>query len=501
MQKTTKPKQTVAQKLGLVSRRVNGKLYPTAEQATALTEQAIAVRQVQNAVIWRVRKLTDEKYGPWAPDTPRTFCCQNMQNGTCPGGVQRDREVMQCDGTEKGCVRDQFPSQKEMGHWATAMIQHDARLQAMSTFAPRRAIDAVYMAYQHAFRRLKKGEEPGFPAPRHADRLWLPLIHIKRAGEIGASGSGCELIAAETDGPTSSKMCSRRSRNRANRHWQLRVQGIGLIKVRLAVPGERSAAFLEFSRGRFLDVDIEFRNGEWLLSVCMHAHVKRRKGERRIEVKFDGLECLARVNGEAVTPPGLLEAMDLEDLADAKQSARDMKWAQAHPQYSVELAAAVTQLPRRSKERKQAASRIAKLAAQAAKGDEEYVRITGEVAQLKRHAKRIRADALHKWTTAIVADAGTLHITDVKVSENSQTPHGDEKEWGAATEIVSEVNRTVRRYAPYTALMMLKYKAEEAGISAEVHADLTPEISIGEKLGATGKAIRKATRKIRREQP
>jgi hypothetical protein len=59
VQKQKKP--SAAQRLGLVSRRVNGKLYPTPEQAVALTEQAIAVRQVQNAVIWRIRKLGDEK--------------------------------------------------------------------------------------------------------------------------------------------------------------------------------------------------------------------------------------------------------------------------------------------------------------------------------------------------------------------------------------------------------------------------------------------------------
>jgi hypothetical protein len=180
----------------------------------------------------------------------------------------------------------------------------------------------------------------------------------------------------------------------------------------------------------------------------MHAHVKRKKGERKIEVEFNGLDCLAKVNGASVTPPELIEAMDLEDEADARQSARDLKWAQTHPRYSAEIAAAVTQHPRYSKERKQAASRIARMAARAAKGDEEYVQITKDVALLKRRAARVRADALHKWTTAIVADADTLDITDMKVSKNSQTPHGDEKEWGAETEIVSQLNRTVRQYAP-----------------------------------------------------
>jgi hypothetical protein len=127
-------KQSAAQPLGLVSRRVNGKLYPTPEQAAALTEQAIAVRQVQNAVIWRVRKLYDEKYGPWEKDKERIFCCRNMQTGICLGKVHRDRGMMSCNGTEKGCVRGKFPRQKEMCHWATEMIAHDRRLRVMSVY-------------------------------------------------------------------------------------------------------------------------------------------------------------------------------------------------------------------------------------------------------------------------------------------------------------------------------------------------------------------------------
>jgi hypothetical protein len=114
----SRTKQAAAQQLGLVSRRVNGKLYPTTEQAAALIEQAIAVRQVQNAVIWRVRKLADENYGPWVPDKPRVFCCRGVRDGTCPGQVHREknREMVPCDGSEKGC---------DTGYPPRALFQYD----------------------------------------------------------------------------------------------------------------------------------------------------------------------------------------------------------------------------------------------------------------------------------------------------------------------------------------------------------------------------------------
>lgn len=458
-------KQTAAQMLGLVSRRFNGRIYPTPEQEADLLEHATAVRQVQNAIIWRIRNIHEHKYGPFVPNEERKFICQ------CPGTVIRDRETHQCDGTEKCCVLGKFPSEKEVSHWATELIAYDARLGVMSTWTTRRAAAAIYDAYQHAFRRLRNGEDPGFPEPRKPQgRVWIPYIHIKRKGDIGSAGSGCELKHTETNGETVGHLRTERSRRRAARHWHLNLQGIKEpIYTRLALPIERGGTcdeyFTEFALGRFLDVDIELRGGKWHISVCVHEHTKRRSGNMRYDIKFDLMDGFAWVNGVLETPDELYRAIELKDEADRMQSVHDLRFPHGKVVRGDEL--------------------------------EEKIESKQKIRALKIKIAAIIRNSHHIWTTRIIARSNEINVEMPRIKEFTKSPRGDTKQWGAATEIVSNINRHVLSYAAHSAVMMLQYKAQEAGVRYTVVADASPKVAVGGDLKSAGIDERRARRKLK----
>lgn len=122
-------------------------------------------------------------------------------------------------------------------------------------------------------------------------------------------------------------------------------------------------------------------------------------------------------------------------------------------------------------------------------------------AKLQAKAARIRREALHAWSTDVVRQACDLTVIAPAVKEQTQSPRGDEKEWGANVETVSNLNRHILNQAPAAAMQMLVYKAEEAGIRCDVVKDDAPKIGVGSDLVTVGKTIQRAKRKTRKAIP
>jgi hypothetical protein len=278
-----------------------------------------------------------------------------------------------------------------------------------------------------------------------------------------SSGSGCRLEPV--------------SERKRTQNWQLTLKGVsGSIHARGRFPlgantrlaGTRRE--LTFSSRTdnvvaFKNADVLWRDNKWWFSICVEMPPRRERGTEKLTVELDGLDCLARVAGEPETPEGLLRAHDLTEIIDELKSERDQRW------------------PRRSPR------------------DPDWVEANQEISSLSARSARIRRDALHVWSTRLVSRAKDLTVITPRVSDHVVSPHGDEKQWGAATDTVSKINRNVLSMAPAAAVAMLTYKAEEAGIRCDIVEDEAPAIAIGSVLVDTGRKLRNAARKIRKANP
>ena len=103
------------------------------------------------------------------------------------------------------------------------------------------------------------------------------------------------------------------------------------------------------------------------------------------------------------------------------------------------------------------------------KDKDEKQRIKLEIIRLLRKRDDKRSNALHVWTHRLVARSGDLTVIKPDLTEHVETPHGNPRDWGANTEIVSDLNRMAARlWCPGMAIQMLSYKAADKGIRCDV---------------------------------
>lgn len=211
------------------------------------------------------------------------------------------------------------------------------------------------------------------------------------------------------------------------------------------------------------DADVIWDGRNWWLSICVEMESERLAGNNPLTIEMACIDGLARVNGDLWNPPQLTTLQAMQDHVDALKSARDKRWPKRAP------------------------------------ADAEWRDANEEISRLSSKIARARRDVLHVWTTRIVGIASDITVITPPVREQTQSPRGDEREWGAAVETVSALNRSVLSRAPATAVAMLQYKAAEAGIRCDVVTAKASELAVGAKLVAAGKVLRKAKRAIRRD--
>lgn len=120
-----------------------------------------------------------------------------------------------------------------------------------------------------------------------------------------------------------------------------------------------------------------------------------------------------------------------------------------------------------------------------------------QIARRKAKEARQRKDALHRWTSRLIAACSSLEITCPKVSEATRSAKGTIFAPGAEVKTVAKLNRHILAQAPAMAIQMLEYKAAEAGLD---FVRLYPEqhiTTIGKDLQAATKAARKARRTLK----
>jgi hypothetical protein len=342
----------------------------------------------------------------------------------------------------------------DMQNEITAMLNELPEWRGVSVWCCHRTAQLLWRAFQAFFARAKAGAGAQSGYPRYHRRQ-------DQAGIPHRFASGCKL----TKDPRHAKS------------WQLTLLGVpGKIHARGEFP---------FEVEKWADADVIWRNGEWSISVCVEGRScecarpqwdrrrcracggmrPRPHGAQPVTVRFDLLDSFALVDNYPVEPPGLIEARVLQDRLDAKKSECD------------------TLFPRGARRR----------------DDPDYAELRLEISRLAARIARIRANALHVWTSRLVARASDITVIAPPVRELTQTPKGSEKSWGAQVAPVSALNRDTLAQAPAAAIRMLQYKAEEAGIRCDIVKDDAPKIAVGRELVTAGKQLRRSRRAHRKE--
>lgn len=473
-----------------VIRRYTFKLYPTPAQDAVLRVQAAMMVDLWNALLQR-----------------------------CEDTYRRERR---------------HPGLKQLSREITELYEACPEWRALSTWSGRRVLKSLLKAFDAFFRRAKAGagRQSGYPRYR-ARRLADAIPH--------RCASGCKLL------PVKSERFRADGKPAPARNWRLALKGVaGAIRAR----GEFPAAVLDAK-----DADVMWRDGAWWLSICVEMKPRRKAGDAALSVRFDLIDEFARVervDGRRTAADGIARdpagnhcgSNDLEGGPDNAGSAGDGLRARRHRQgdrgrkadnacsAGDNVRAVHAERPSSENGADNAGSAEGDVRAaheggrhaawlpdnvgsagklldraDAIKSERDrrfrrrsvaWRKYTRRAGRLQARAARIRREGLHEWTTAIVREAGDLTVISPAVKEETASPRGDAREWGAAVDTVSGLNRHVLNQAPAMARAMLAYKAAEAGIRCDLVTDDAPAIAIGEKLVAAGKAVRKTKRAIRR---
>lgn len=412
--------------------------------------------------------------------------------------------------------------------------------RALSTWTGRRVLDHLLKAFDAFFKRVQAGEEePGYPQFKMTARA-RSIPH--------RFASGCKLVPApgeRSDGPQNAGSARKRQKN-----WRLTLKGVpGAIRARGEFPGavlawnDADVIFRDGSWWLVVGVELAPRRsaGTDKITVSLDlidefARVERVEGQRmacdesaRIQSQSPShLDNLAggpsadenagsdvraarrerrprpqpastdenagsdvravpacRVIG--VSRPSADENAG-SDVRVPSRRDRDGGLATVTIDYRLRKAAS---LGERADAIKSERDRRYRKRHGAIKPSWRWLREKKRADKLIAKAKRIRREALHDWSTSIVGAASDLTVISPPIKEATKSPRGNEREWGAAVEPVSDLNRSILNKAPAMAKAALKYKAAEAGIRYD-------EVVLDEHQTAVGRDLVVVTKQARR---
>ena len=204
--------------------------------------------------------------------------------------------------------------------------------------------------------------------------------------------------------------------------------------------------------------DIRYKSGTWWFSVGTAMPENRRlAGNEELTIRLDLLDYFAKVNDQVVTRFDVGLAQDsAETIANLQQQ--------------------MVKLDRR--------------------GDE-YKALKKRKARIEAKAARQRKNALHVWTTKLVARAKRITlVVPADIKESTKSGKGDKRQWGAAVALKAAINKQILEQAPAMVIQMLKYKAEEAGV--QLHEITHHDLSVGQYVVDNRKAARKVSRELKK---
>lgn len=335
-------------------------------------------------------------------------------------------------------------SEYDLGQELTVLYAECPEWRALSTWTGRRVARALDDAFKAFFRRAKQGAGAQSGYPRYRPRRMMEWIPHRSASGFRMTPIRREGAARQLD-------------------WWVRLKGIpGEVRAMGRLP--RDVEVVGWG-----DADVRWRDGAWWLSVQVEIRRERAPGRRPVVVEIDGVDCFARVNGRDVPAWAIgLDASDLEAAIERLQHDVCTELGVAHD----------TPPPKR-------------------RWPDEY---RMRLRRLHARAARRRREALHVWTTRIVRDASRLVLVRPRtITDHVASGHGDERNWGAATETKAAFNRAVLGQAPGLAIQMLTYKAAEAGIEVEERA-ADAKLATGNEIVTAAKHVRTARAAVRKRR-
>lgn len=419
-------------------RRYTWKLYPTVEQAEVLRTQARMVGALWNALLERnetIRRRTVQRQ-VWIDMEGKRHAGKSLHCTTYETVRYARGERSLAAPGKNGCPKP-FTCY-DMQNEITWLLNADPEWRALSCWAALRTAQLLDRAFRAFYRRAREGAGASSGYPR--------FKRLDRADSIPHRfASGCKLRPDE---------------ERHKRAWALTLKG---------VPGEIHAhGTLPAPIDKFTDADVIYRDGYWWLSAACEIAVRRESSRMRdVDITWDLIDGMVRINGEAQAIDGLPELILDERAVDEMRRDMDAHW------------------PRHA--RLDGAEREAR--------DEAMDEVRRRLAQIRRR----RANALHVWSARIVRSARAIHVVLPQISAHVETGHGDAREWGANVEVVAHVNRGVLANGAAMATTMLEYKAAEAGVPCIVETEIDPEITVARDLKKVGQRVRRASRQAKHE--
>lgn len=232
--------------------------------------------------------------------------------------------------------------------------------------------------------------------------------------------------------------------------WRMTILGIdGQIKCRGQFPQQPL---------QYCGCVVMWRDENWWLSVAVKVAPRITGGNQKLTINFDLIDKFVDISADGSPMEGLLPPPQT-DLKKELQSARDLRYKKFSYRWKKE---------------------------------------TRRIARLDGRLKRRRNNFLHNWSTDLVKRACDVTvIAPDKIKDITESPRGNEKEWGGAVKTVSILNENILNQAPALAISMLSYKCEEANIRCDRIIDESPKVAIGRDLVKSRKVERRLKRKIK----
>lgn len=473
-------------------RRYTFKLYPSAAQGAALREQARLCAVLWNALLQmredhyrRAKMRGDKKTSLTAFDQGKDITALNR-------AAKTDADLAEWRGLPRGTME--------------------------------RVADMLDLAMKAFFKRAKGGSGaasgyPRYKSTRYAENIplrepakscWKFTAHSGPACEGEPKGGRVSSHARGEEGEVlglhSVEAASSRARAeeggeegpRTVGSWRLTLRGIpGTIKAR----GKFPVAPIGFKTA-----DVKYHDGAWWFSICVEMPERRAAGAENLRVELDLIDEFAAVTADGRCVPDLsdpfsngregeipcnvegLQAICCGDPADAG-GAQDICHDDSccgDPADAGDAQAADSLQAARDRRYK--------------RGSIRWRREKARIARIKARKARLTREALHRWTTAIVARARELTIIAPPIKKLTKTGRGSEQFPGAEVATVALLNRHVLAMAPASAVQMLEYKAVEAGIPCNVERREDHQIRIGGDLRAAAVANKRAKRVTKRKE-
>jgi transposase len=465
-----KVERQVAPANNTVMRRYTFKLYPNKAQTAALQRQAALLAMLWNAAL-------EQREAQWAQE------CQRKPKGERKGLNKFDQ------GRDLKFIR-----------------ADDPEFAAMSSDTMNLCLIALDDAFKAFFKRAKggAGKSSGYP---------------KYKSPYAIENKGADCTIWHRDAPKGWRM------ERSGKHFRIYAKGISDLKDRSTWIKARGRFPVDFENVEVRDMRLIRVGGIWQCSVVVRMEARREKiaTAPNATVEFNLIDEFASVkigaNGECL--PGWADEF-LSPNEQISPKNRGVKEATACESLDVGAegrqrpprtfpAAACESIESGADGRKNCSSHVQPQACESlttdsiqSEGDTRFKRGSyrwkqnrKRVAKRKAKEARQRKEALHHWTTRLIAGVKELTVVCPPIKDSTRSARGNEANHGAAVKTVALLNRHVLAQAPAMAIQMLEYKANEAGIP---FARITPDehaLSVGRELPAAVKAVRKARRAIK----